>query len=156
MLKYFNFKNVFNLGEIETFKTLLDSLGQSALIHPPWARSLRLKSSLSASTILWKWRQTDTLITALHPAFLLQLSFRKIQNSTAVQKQKCTRAVRRTGSSIPSPVTTERYSDHLKPTLEKNRFYLRSQAPTTTEKVYNAGRNSAGLCRQKLKKVKLS
>lgn len=137
MLKYFNFKNVLNLGEIETFKTLLDSLGQPALIHPPWARSLdstQISRGPFQQTILWKQRKTDTLITALHPAFPLQLSFRKRQNSTAVQKHKCTRAVRRTGSSIPSPVTTERCSDHLKPTLEKNRFYPRSQAPTKYRK----------------------
>lgn len=79
--------------------------------------------------------------------FLLQLSCRKTQNSTVVQKHKCTRAVR-TGSSTPLPVTTERCFDHLKPILEKNRLSLISKAPTGTKKVYSAGRNSAGLCRQ--------
>lgn len=39
-----------------------------------------------------KMEEDDVLITTPHPIFLLQLSFRKIRNPTAVQKDNCTRA----------------------------------------------------------------
>lgn len=86
---------------------------------------------------------------------LLQLSFRKIWNPTAVQKNSCTRA------PLGEEVLWFSHQLSEKGTMITSNSQLRKadstpypKLPLLQKKVYNAGRNPAVYCRQKLRKIK--